>query len=286
MPFGPTERAGESYDLSIMAEFEDDVWDRTALRRLRAGEIDVLLEGRPLAPVLQHAGQALLDADNVRDEDLVRRCVAGLLERDAAGDDVLAMELQTMLGQTVTSEQVSWPLDPTPVDLEMLAGVLDGDPLQGGGAVDLVIGNVYPPGSLEFDRPEELDEDSESFDPDRWLFFHPESGEGYRDMLDFAAGLPDGPLREQFFWLSMVVARSAGSVTCSGTMRGRTSSRAGPCSGTSANSGAPANGWLRRATALSSRQMGTRRGGDADTPGRVRGTGPNVRHLSPIDSRM
>lgn len=199
MPFGPTERAGESYDLSIMAEFEDDMWNRVALRRLRAGEIDVLLEGRPLASVLQHAGQALLDADNVRDEDLVRRCVAGLLERDAAGDDVLAMELQAMLGQTVTSEQVSWPLDPTPVDLEMLAGVLDGDPLQGGGAVDLVIGNVYPPGSLEFDRPEELDEDSESFDPDRWLFFHPESGEGYRDMLDFAAGLADGPLREQLF---------------------------------------------------------------------------------------
>jgi hypothetical protein len=40
-----------------------------------------------------------------------------------------------------------------------------------------------------------MDEESDSFDPDRWLFFHPESGHGYRDMLDFAAGLPDGQLR-------------------------------------------------------------------------------------------
>jgi hypothetical protein len=41
-----------------------------------AGHTDVLLEGRPLAPVLQHVGQALLKAGSTGNEDLVRRCVA------------------------------------------------------------------------------------------------------------------------------------------------------------------------------------------------------------------
>jgi hypothetical protein len=183
-----------------MTELDDDLWDRTALRRLRTGETAVLLEGRPLAPVLQHAGQVLLAAGGSGDEDLVRRCVAGLLDRAAVGDDILAMELQAMLGEPVTSEYPSWPLTPVPVSLDVLGGCLDGDPLQGGGALDLLTGNVYPPGSLDTDRPEELDEDNESFDPDRWLYFQPDSGGGYRDMLDFAAGLPDGPLRERLSW--------------------------------------------------------------------------------------
>ncbi|WP_132301191.1 hypothetical protein [Kribbella sp. VKM Ac-2568] len=166
---------------------------------MRAGETDVLLEGHSLAPVLQQAGQALLRAGSAADRDLIRRCVAGLRDRDAAGDDVLAVEVLAEFGEPVTSEHLSWPLTAVPVDLEMLAGFLDGDSLQGDGAVDLFTGNVYPPGSLDWDRPEEPDEDSETFDPDRWLYFQPESGEAYRDMLDFAAGLADGPLREQLF---------------------------------------------------------------------------------------
>lgn len=178
---------------------ERELWDREALRRLRAGDLAVLLEGRFLAPVLQHAGQALLTSGGAGDDALVRRCIAALRERDAAGDDILAMELQAMLGEPVTSEHLSWPLTPVPVSLDILGDSLDGDPLQGDGAVDLLTGNVYPPGSLDVDRPEELDEDNESFDPDRWLYFQPESGEGYRDMLDFAAGLPDGRLREDLF---------------------------------------------------------------------------------------
>jgi hypothetical protein len=149
--------------------------------------------------VLQHAGQLLLTTGAATDEDLVRRCIADLRDRNGAGDDVLALELQAALGEPVAGEHPSWPLTPVPVSLDDLAGCLDGDPLQGAGAVDLQTGDVYPPGTLEYDRPEELDEDSDSFDPDRWLFFHPESGDGYRDMLDFAADLPDGSLREQLF---------------------------------------------------------------------------------------
>jgi uncharacterized protein YciI len=177
----------------------DEPWDAAALARLRSGETAVLREDRPLEPVLQHAGQLLLAAAPANDEDLVRRCIAGLRERNAAGDDVLALELQAALGEPVASEHPPWPLTPVPVSLDELASCLDGDPLQGHGAVDLQTGDLYHPGTLEYDRPDELDEDSDSFDPDRWLFFHPESGDGYRDMLDFAADLPDGLLREQLF---------------------------------------------------------------------------------------
>jgi hypothetical protein len=147
--------------------------------------------------VLQHAGQLLLTTGASGNEDLVRRCVTGLQERGAAGDDVLVLELQVALGEPAVSGQISWPLTPVPVRLDDLAECLDGDPLQGSGAIDLVTGNLYHPGSLEWDRPEELDEDSESFDPDRWLFFQPASGEGYRDMVDFTTALPDGPLQER-----------------------------------------------------------------------------------------
>ncbi|GAA1579350.1 hypothetical protein GCM10009789_36320 [Kribbella sancticallisti] len=107
------------------------------------------------------------------------------------------MELLAALGQPITNEQVPWPLTAVPVDLEMLADFLDGDPLQGNGVVDLLTGDVYPPGVLDWDRPEELDENSDSFDPDRWLHFQPESGEGYRDMCDFAVNLPEGELRDR-----------------------------------------------------------------------------------------
>ena len=174
-------------------------WDREAVRRLRTGDIDALREGRPLTPVLQHIGQALLDAGSTTDEGLVRRCVPGLQERDATGDDVLVLELQALVGESPRSDYVPWPLAPVPVLLPDLGDFLDGDPLQGDGAIDLQTGFIYPPGILDIDRPDELDEDSESYDPDRWLFFQPESRPGYRDMVDFAADLPDGRLRELLF---------------------------------------------------------------------------------------
>jgi GNAT superfamily N-acetyltransferase len=178
---------------------EEHAWDREALRRLRIGDTGVVREGRPLAPVLQHVGQALLDAGGSTEEDLVRRCLAALQERDASGDDVLILELQALLGEPATSEYVPWPLPPVSVLLADLGDFLDGDPLKGDGAIDLRTGDIYSPGFMDYDRPDELDENSESYDPDRWLFFQPESGPGYRDMVDFASELPEGRLRELLF---------------------------------------------------------------------------------------
>lgn len=168
-------------------------WDDAALTRLRTGDVSVLGEGRPLRPVLQHAGQALLEAGVIESSELAQACVRELSDRDWAGDDVLVWELRVALGKPADAaalglEPGATP-EPVPVELGELAGCLDGDPLQGGGAVDLKTGEIYHPGTLEYDRPAELDEDSDDFDPDRWLFFQPDSREGYQDMADFISEL-------------------------------------------------------------------------------------------------
>jgi uncharacterized protein YciI len=189
-------------DLLAPSDGDEGLWDDAALTRLRTGDLGVLREGRPLRPVLQHGGQALLEAGVAGAQDLARQCVDGLRERDWAGDEVLVLELRAALGETVEPDEhrpKPWPLTPVPVWLRELAGCLDGDPTQGRGAIDLRTGDVYHPGSLEGEPPDELDEESDSSDPDRWLTFRPESGEGYRDMLDFAADLPEGRLRERLF---------------------------------------------------------------------------------------
>jgi uncharacterized protein YciI len=181
-------------------EQDEDGWDEAAVRRLRLRDLGVLREGRPLRPVLQHAGQALLATAAA--VDLVRRCIDELRERDWAGDDVLVLELSAALGDPVEAGEHGlppWPLEPVPVNLEDLADSLDGDPSQGRRAVDLRTGDVYHPGTLDYDRPDELNEDSDAFDPDRWLFFGPDSREGYRDMLDFASEVKEARLRERLF---------------------------------------------------------------------------------------
>jgi hypothetical protein len=132
-----------------------------------------------------------------------RRCVQGLRERCWPGDDVLAGELSEALGETADagpSGPGPWPLRPVAVDLEELAQFLDGDPRQGSGVVDLSTGMVWPPGVFEFaDRPAELDEDGEDFDPDRWLSYRPDSGEGYRDMVEFTDMVRDGRWRDRLW---------------------------------------------------------------------------------------
>ncbi|WP_131804104.1 hypothetical protein [Pseudofrankia sp. BMG5.36] len=191
-------------------------WDREQLWRLRAPGVDVAaaLAGRPIAAVAEHVGQLLLDviagagagagaariggkeADALAEQ--ARRCVAELWGRGWEGDDVLARELADVLGEPWPPETAAdapmssvpdlprWPLTPIPVHLADLAEFLDGDPRQGRGVIDLETGFIWPPGSLEFDPPPELNELRDDFDPERWLAFSPESGEGYRDMLDFA----------------------------------------------------------------------------------------------------
>jgi hypothetical protein len=160
-------------------------WPANAVKELRAavytggGSVVEVVLGRLTDDVLQLAGDGLLDAvaqDVEGAAALATQCAAALRERDWEGDEELADQLRAVLGQRATPL-----LRPLPIDLEQLASLLEGDPLWGGGRIDLKSGECWP-GSLEF----EDDDDDE--DEDRWL--HVEcvgSHQAYRDMELFIA---------------------------------------------------------------------------------------------------
>jgi uncharacterized protein YciI len=180
----------------------DSGWDTESFNALRNGRgVLFLLADRGMEPVLQHAGQGLL-AGLASDAGLAaphaRRCVQLLQERLWEGDEQLAAELRDALGEQVSAGEYgipAWPLETTPVDLAELADELDGDPGQGTGVVDLQTGVVWPPGIMDYDPPDGMDEDSDDYDEDRWLHYSPESGEAYRDMLRFTDHVTSEQLR-------------------------------------------------------------------------------------------
>ena len=77
-------------------------------------------------------------------EDLAQACVRALRERGWRGDQELAEDLEARLG--VAPARL---LRPLPVDLDELSGVLEGDPVHGGGRIDLRTGEVWPQFLLE-----------------------------------------------------------------------------------------------------------------------------------------
>jgi hypothetical protein len=107
---------------------------------------------------------------------LARRCVAALGQRGWEGDDELAAALAAAGGDGPTPM-----LRPVPVDLEELASVLEGDPVRGGGRIDLRTGEVWP--HSVFDDVTDDEEEDDDEDNSRWLWVDPQgSREGYRDM--------------------------------------------------------------------------------------------------------
>jgi hypothetical protein len=114
-------------------------------------------------------------------------CVAALRERDWEGDDELADSLEAPLGTAPIRL-----LKPLAVDLEELAMVLEGDPVYGGGRIDLRTGEVWPNAAIEYaEESGELDPDEDD-DQHRWLWVDCEgSGPGYRDMESFISGIDD-----------------------------------------------------------------------------------------------
>ncbi|HEY5843581.1 MAG TPA: UPF0158 family protein [Mycobacterium sp.] len=98
--------------------------------------------------------------------------------RGWVGDDELADELDALLG-----DGAAQPLRLLPVDLEELATVLEGDPLTGGGRLDITTGEVWP--AAVFEDSWDIGEDADD-DPDRWLSIENlGSRNGYRDMQEF-----------------------------------------------------------------------------------------------------
>jgi hypothetical protein len=157
-----------------------------------AGLVATLSRATLLADSLQLIGDGLLAA--VRDATegstgLAQECVNALRERRWAGDQELAQVLDAVLGYGPTPM-----LRPLPVDLEELSMILEGDPVQGGGRIDLRTGAVWPQPMIEYAAEAgEIDEDDD--DPERWLWVDCEgSHDGYRDMEWFIDDLDDPQL--------------------------------------------------------------------------------------------
>src|SRR6266566_3068108 len=129
-----------------------------------------------LAALEQHADGAA---------EAARLMIAALRERDWDGDDVLADQFDTLLGSSTS-------LRPLPVDLDELAGILEGDPMYGGGRVDLATGEVWPAPAVDYAREIGQEDEDESDDPDKWLWVHCEgSRDSYRDMELFIGTVRD-----------------------------------------------------------------------------------------------
>jgi hypothetical protein len=135
---------------------------------------------------LQLVGDGLLEALR-KDVDgaaaAATACIGALGERAWPGDSELAEALEV-----ATGVRPELGLRPLPVDLEDLHDVLEGDPLNTSGWLDLATGQVWPQFVVE--DAGMLDEDGEIVDPDenpdRWLWVDGEgSHASYADMEDF-----------------------------------------------------------------------------------------------------
>jgi hypothetical protein len=119
--------------------------------------------------------------------EAARLMIAALRERDWDGDDVLADQFDALLGGSAMLN-----LRPLQVDLDELAGILEGDPMYGGGRVDLATGEVWPEAAVDYAREIGQEDEGESDDPDKWLWVHCEgSRDGYRDMERFIGTMRD-----------------------------------------------------------------------------------------------
>ena len=131
-----------------------------------------------LAALEQHADGAV---------EAARLMIAALQERGWEGDDVLADQFDALLRSTAMPD-----LRPLRVDLDELAGILEGDPMYGGGRVDLTTGEVWPAPAVDYAREIGQEDEDESDDPDKWLWVHCEgSRDGYRDMERFIGTVRD-----------------------------------------------------------------------------------------------
>lgn len=114
-------------------------------------------------------------------------CVDGLRRRGWYGDDDLADQLDAALGRGATPM-----LRALPVDLDELATILEGDPLNGGGRIDLRTGEVWHRAAIDYAHEMGGEDEDESGDPDRWLWVDCEgSSDGYRDMEWFIGTIDD-----------------------------------------------------------------------------------------------
>ncbi|MEU6650892.1 hypothetical protein ABZ904_15930 [Streptomyces sp. NPDC046900] len=172
-----------------------EAWTDHALKALRAAchtadgpSLLALLRSHDPAGVLQQCGDALTAAvarGVPGAPDAAIACTSALRERGWPGDEVLAEQLDTVGGGAVCL------LQPLPVDLEELSGLLEGDPAWGGGRIKLDTGECRP----ALADTEELWDEEEPEGAERWLYVLCDgSHDAYRDMEDFITALDDQDL--------------------------------------------------------------------------------------------
>ena len=164
---------------------------RAAVYRGDGPAVVHLLEGAGnYDDALQLAGDGLMAAVIQRVEgapELVGHLVLALRQRGWDGDADLADQLDALLGSGPAPM-----LRPLPVDLDELADILEGDPLHGGGRIDLTTGEVWPRAAIEYARETGEEDEDAADDPERWLWAYGEgSREAYRDMELFIASVED-----------------------------------------------------------------------------------------------
>ena len=139
---------------------------------------------------LQLAGDGLIAAVMQRVEgasELAHRLGLALRQRGWVGDDDLADQLDAQLGSGPAPM-----LRPLPVDLEELAGILEGDPVHAGGRIDLTTGEVWPQAAIEYALETGEEDEDTADDPERWLPVDNEGSRGgYWDMELFIASVED-----------------------------------------------------------------------------------------------
>src|SRR6516225_6624405 len=127
---------------------------------------------------LQVAGDGVVAAVMQRVDgaaELARDLVVGLRQRGWDGDDELAEQLEAGLGSGPAAM-----LRALPVDLEELAGILEGDPRTVGGRIDLRTGEVWPRAAIDYVLETGEEDGDSAGDRERWLAVHGEgSREGY-----------------------------------------------------------------------------------------------------------
>ena len=152
--------------------------------------VDLLQGAGTYDDALQLAGDGLMAAVIQRVEgapELVGHLVLALRQRGWDGDADLADQLDALLGSGPAPM-----LRPLPVDLDELADILEGDPLHGGGRIDLTTGEVWPRAAIEYARETGEEDEDAADDPERWLWAYGEgSREAYRDMELFIASVED-----------------------------------------------------------------------------------------------
>jgi len=157
---------------------------RIAVNTSNGQALVAVLESGPWPDTLQWIGDGLVTALGQHVDGaaaLARTCVDLLRERGWTGDDELADQLDGLTGVGATPL-----LRALPVNLEDLSGVLEGDPMNGEGRVDLRDGQVWSGPAIEYAAESGEEDEDESADTDRWLWV-PNLGSrsGYRDMVEF-----------------------------------------------------------------------------------------------------